>query len=196
MTNIKKDNSDLPVISFETPVEWAKWLNENHASSRGIWLRFYKKASGIKTILYAEALDEALCYGWIDGQVKTFDEQSYLQRFTSRRPKSNWSKRNTENIARLEKSGRMRPSGLKEVEAAKTDGRWNKAYDSPTEMEVPDDFLKELAKNKEALAFFESLNKINKYAVAWRLQTAKKPETRARRMKVILEMMGRREKLY
>ena len=196
MTNTKKDSNDLPVISFETPAEWAEWLNENHGSCKGIWLRFFKKASGIKTILYAEALDEALCYGWIDGQIKTLDEQSYLQRFTPRRPRSNWSKRNTENVVRLEETGRMKPSGVKEVEAAKKDGRWEKAYHPPTEMEIPDDFLKELAKNKEALAFFESLNKTNKYAIAWRLQTAKKPETRERRMKKILEMMGKRDKLY
>lgn len=192
----KQDQAEVQIKSFKTSDEWEKWLDENHTSANGIWLRFFKKASGIKAINYTEALDEALCYGWIDGQAKSYDEQSYLQRFTPRRSKSIWSKRNIEHIARLEKAGKMKPSGWKEVEAAKADGRWDNAYDPPSEMKIPDDFMEELSKNKQALAFFESLNKTNKYAVAWRLQTAKKPETREKRMKIILEMMAKGEKFH
>ncbi|HBL78315.1 MAG TPA: bacteriocin-protection protein, YdeI/OmpD-associated family [Prolixibacteraceae bacterium] len=192
----KQDQAEVQIKSFKTSTEWEKWLAENHTSANGIWLRFFKKASGIKAINYAEALYEALCYGWIDGQAKSYDEQSYLQRFTPRRSKSIWSKRNIEHIARLEKAGKMKPSGWKEVEAAKADGRWDNAYDPPSEMKIPDDFMEELSKNKQALAFFESLNKTNKYAVAWRLQTAKKPETREKRMKIILEMMAKGEKFH
>lgn len=191
----KQDNNNLPVLSFETQSEWEKWLAQNHGLTTGIWLRIFKKASKVKTIVYAEALEEALCYGWIDGQLKPYDEQSYLQRFTPRRPRSIWSKRNIENITRLEENGKLKPSGLKEIEAAKADGRWAAAYDSPSEMKIPDDFMTELSKNKEALTFFESLTKTNKYAIGWRLQTAKKPETREKRMKQILEMMAKKEKL-
>ena len=159
-------------------------------------MRFYKKNSGIETINYYEALDVALCYGWIDGQVKKYDENSYLQKFTPRRPKSMWSKRNKEHVARLEKEDRMKPSGLKEVEKAKGDGRWEKAYDSPNQMVVPDDFIEKLSKNKKAFAFFESLNKTNKYAIGWRLQTANNTEIREKRMKEILLMMDKEIKFH
>ncbi len=188
------DNSSI--LSFEAPEDWEHWLEQNHLISKGIWLRFYKKESQVKSVNYQEALDVALCYGWIDGQVKTYDAQSYLQKFTPRRPKSIWSKRNIEHVARLGKDEKMKPAGLKEVESAKTDGRWDVAYDSPSNMTVPDDFLRELSKNKTSLAFFERLNKSNKYAVTWRLQTAKKPETREKRMKAILEMLARGEKFH
>lgn len=187
---------NLDVIPFESAGQWQEWLAENHATSNGIWLRIFKKGSGQQTITYDEALDEALCYGWIDGQGKGYDEKSYLQKFTPRRKRSSWSKRNTEHVERLMNEGRMKPAGLAEVEAAQADGRWAKAYDSPANMQVPDDFLLELSKMPEALAFFQSLNKTNTYAIAYRLQTAKKPETRERRMKAILEMLARGEKLY
>ncbi|WP_206611067.1 YdeI/OmpD-associated family protein [Mariniphaga sediminis] len=200
-TSIKKkgsesDKKELPVISFETAEEWRNWLEKNHTNEKGIWLRMYKKGSGKPTISYALALDEALCYGWIDGQMKKYDVESYLQKFTPRRPRSTWSKKNVGHIERLEKEGKMQPSGRKEVEKAKADGRWERAYDSPKNMEVPDDFIAELSKDKKALAFFESLNKTNRYAIAWRLQSAKKPETRERRKEVMLEMMARREKFH
>ena len=155
-----------------------------------------KKATGKPSVNYGAALDEALCYGWIDGQKNKYDNESYLQKFTPRRPRSIWSKRNIEHIERLEKEGKMRSAGRKAVEAAKSDGRWERAYDSPKNMEVPEDFIAELSKNKKALAFFESLNKTNRFAIAWRLQTAKKPETRERRKKVMLEMMERGEKFH
>ena len=148
------------------------------------------------TITYAEALDVALCYGWIDGQKKPYDTKSWLQKFTPRRPKSIWSKRNREHIARLEKSGKMRAAGGKQVAAAKADGRWEQAYDSQSNMVVPADFLKELAKNKKAETFFKLLNKTNTYAIVWRIQTAKKIETRDKRMKAILEMLKKEEKFH
>lgn len=159
-------------------------------------MHFYKKATKIQSITYAEALDEALCFGWIDGQAKPFDEKSWLQRYTPRRPKSIWSKRNIKYIDRLTKEGRMQPSGLQQVEAAKADGRWAQAYDGPSTMEVPKDFLEELSKHKEAEAFFNTFNKTNKYAISWRLQTAKKPETRLRRMNTIIEMLKKGEKFH
>lgn len=148
------------------------------------------------TIVYNEALDVALCYGWIDGQVKRYDENSYIQKFTPRRPKSIWSKRNIDHVARLLEEGRMKPSGIKEAEKAKNDGRWEKAYDSPGNMVVPEDFIQELTKNEKALEFFGSLNRVNKYSIAWRLQTAKNPETRDKRIKEILIMLEKGEKFH
>jgi uncharacterized protein YdeI (YjbR/CyaY-like superfamily) len=193
MTEAKKG---LPIRAFKSSREWAAWLDRNHAESRGVWLRYFKKDSGVASINYAQALDEALCHGWIDGQGKKHDDKSWLQKYTPRRPGSVWSKRNTRHAARLIKAGRMRPHGFKQIEAAKADGRWKRAYDSPSAMRVPDDFIRELSKDKRAKAFFETLNKANTYAIAWRLQTAKKPETRQRRMKSILEMLARGEKFH
>jgi uncharacterized protein YdeI (YjbR/CyaY-like superfamily) len=155
-----------------------------------------KKASGIESLTHDEALDVALCYGWIDGQGRTFDDTYYLQKFTPRRPKSLWSKRNIEKVAALTAAGKMQPAGLAEVEAAKRDGRWDVAYDSPKNMVVPDDFMQALGENEQALAFFNTLNHANKYAIAWRLQTAKKPETRQRRFDALLAMLERGEKLH
>ncbi len=195
-TEKKTAKDDMPVIPFKTSGEWRDWLEQNYQSITGIWLKFFKKDSGITSINYSEALDEALCFGWIDGQARPFDDKSWLQRFTPRRKRSIWSKRNIENIARLEAEGKMRPSGLKEVDAAKADGRWDKAYDSPGSMSIPDDFLNELSKDKRAFAFFETLNKTNRYSIAWRLQTAKKPETREKRIKSILDMLSRGEKFH
>lgn len=192
----KTAKTDFPVLFFESQDEWRTWLEQNHNAARGVWLRFYKKGSGIVSLNYPGALDEALCFGWIDGQSKTFDEKSYLQKFTPRRAKSIWSKRNIEHIARLIKEGKMKPSGLKEAEFAKADGRWDRAYDSPGNQSIPEDFLLKLSKDKKTLAFFESLNKANTYAITWRLQTAKKPETREKRMKIILEMLSRGEKFH
>jgi len=195
-TNIITPKNELEIISFKSQKEWKRWLSKNHSKSTGVWFRFFKKDSGIKHVNYAEALDEALCFGWIDGQAKKFDDKSWIQKFTPRRPASVWSKRNKDNIERLVKAGKMKPAGLKEVEKAKSDGRWENAYDSPKNMKVPEDFLKELSKNKKAKAFFETLNKTNTYSIAWRLQTSKKPETRIRRMTAILEMLKKGNKLH
>jgi len=187
---------DLPVIQFATQKEFESWLEQNHADMNGIWVRFFKKNSGLKTIVYDEALDVALCYGWIDGQVKKYDENSYLQKFTPRRHKSMWSKRNKEHVARLEQEGRMKCSGIREVEAAKEDGRWEIAYDSPGKMEIPADFIREISKKPKAQAFFETLNKTNLYTIGWRLQTAKNPQTRLKRMTAIIEMLEKEEKFH
>jgi uncharacterized protein YdeI (YjbR/CyaY-like superfamily) len=184
------------IISCATAQQWRAWLADNHASSSGIRLRISKKASGQKSVSYDEALDEALCFGWIDGQKSSYDEKSWIQKFSPRRPKSLWSKRNREHVARLIRENRMKPAGLKQVEAAKTDGRWDGAYDSPKNMIVPADFLKELRKDRKSHAFFKTLNKANMYSIAWRLQTAKKPETRTKRMKAILCMLAQGRKFH
>ena len=192
----KPGKADQPIIPFAGPEIWEQWLEQNHADVNGIWIQFYKKSSGIASVTYAEALDAALCYGWIDAQVKSIDELSYKQHFTPRRPRSIWSKRNIEHIARLTEQQRMKPAGMKQVEAAKTDGRWQQAYDSPVNMVLPDDLREELSKNKQSLDFYESLSKANKYAFCWRLQTAKRPETREKRKQEILGMLARGEKYH
>ena len=191
-----KATTDLEVRAFKSPRAFNTWLSKNHAKSPGIWLRFFKKDAGVTTIVYAEALDEALCHGWIDGQTKKFDDQSWLQRFTPRRARSVWSKRNVANVERLTEQGRMAGAGLKQVEAAKADGRWISAYDSPRAMTPPDDFMEALEKDPKAHGFYKSLNRANTYAIAWRLQTARKPETRQRRMNAILEMLRQGKKLH
>jgi uncharacterized protein YdeI (YjbR/CyaY-like superfamily) len=188
--------TDLPIVSFQSSQEWEEWLAENHTQPGGVWLRFFRKGSGRPTVTHDEALDAALCYGWIDGQAKKYDELSWLHKFTPRRAGSVWSRRNTEHVERLTREDRMKPAGLAEVEAAKADGRWTRAYDSSSKMTVPEDFLEEVSKNKEAKAFFKTLNKANTYAIAWRLQTAKKPETREKRMKAILTMLAKGEKFH
>lgn len=190
------EKAEIPVLPFSTPLKWERWLEKNHAKSDGVWLQLFKKDSGVASITHTQALDEALCFGWIDGQRKGYDAQSFLQKFTPRRPRSIWSKRNIEHIARLDKAGKMRPAGWKEVEAAKADGRWERAYDSPANMTMPEDFLQRLSKNKKSAAFFDTLSKTNKFAIAFRLHTAKKPETREKRMNAILEMMRNGEKFH
>jgi uncharacterized protein YdeI (YjbR/CyaY-like superfamily) len=187
---------EIKVHTFRTRAAYEKWLEKNHAKSTGVWLRYFKKASGKKGITYAEALDVALCYGWIDSLARSLDEHSYMQKFTPRGKRSVWSKKNREHVARLIKEKRMTPAGLLQVQAAKKDGRWEQAYDSPANMKVPADFLKELSKDKKAKAFFDSLNRANHYVVAWRLQTAKKPETRARRMKAMLAQLKAGKKFH
>ncbi|MES1181304.1 MAG: YdeI/OmpD-associated family protein, partial [Flavobacterium sp.] len=176
--------------TFET------WLLKNHDKSSGIWLKIFKKDSGKKTISYAEALDVALCYGWIDGQKQAFDKLAWLQKFCPRRAKSIWSKINTGHVERLITDGKMKPAGLKVVEKAKADGTWEKAYDSPSKTMIPEDFLRELRKNKKAEASFKGLNKTNLFSIGFRLQTAKKPETREKRMKEIIEMLAKSEKFH
>jgi uncharacterized protein YdeI (YjbR/CyaY-like superfamily) len=184
------------IAAFESAREFEQWLAKNHAESTGIWLRFFKKNSSVVSVSYDEALDAAICFGWIDGQLKKHDEKSWLRKFTPRRPNSVWSKRNRARAERLITSGKMRAAGLQEVEAAKQNGRWQAAYDSASEMEIPDDFVKELAENKRAKAFFETLNRANVYAIVWRLQTAKKPETRQKRLATILAMLAKEQKFH
>jgi uncharacterized protein YdeI (YjbR/CyaY-like superfamily) len=195
-SNNKPVKTDLPVVHFEKAEILNDWLEKNHLDSSGIWLRIFKKNSGVLSVNHDQALDEALCFGWIDGQAKSYDEQSYLQKFTPRRARSMWSKRNIEHVKRLENEGRMRPSGIREAEAAKSDGRWDRSYDSPSNMTIPEDFMNELSKDPVTAGFFNNLNKTNKYAIAWRLQTAKKMETRTKRMKAILEMLSKGKKFH
>lgn len=184
------------IYPFATAHAWRTWLRNNHQKSDGIWMQIYKKSSGRKTVTYAQALDEALCYGWIDGQKKAYDAESFLQKFTPRRLKSMWSKRNREHVERLMKDKRMTAAGLIEIDLAKEDGRWEKAYDAPSAMTVPEDFIDAVKRNKKAYEFFKSLNKANTYAIAWRLQTAKKPETRAKRMAALLALMRAGKKIH
>jgi uncharacterized protein YdeI (YjbR/CyaY-like superfamily) len=184
------------IRGFRSSADFRKWLAANHGRTEEIWLRIFKKASGRPSITYAEALDEALCFGWIDGLKHSHDELSWLQKFTPRRARSGWSKINTQHAERLIRAGQMQPPGRAQVEAAKNDGRWTAAYDSSIHATFPDDFLTALGKNKNAQAFFDSLNKANRYAIAYRLQTAKRPETRHRRMETILEMLRRGEAFH
>lgn len=192
----RKTKPDLPVLFFKSQEEWSEWLEVNHDLSNGIWLAMYKKGSGMPTVVYAEALDEALCYGWIDGQLKSGDEKYYLQRFTPRRAHSTWSRRNIGHVERLEKAGKMKPSGWKVIESAKADGRWQNAYDSQRNMTVPQELMSELVKVPTSLAFFESLNKVNRYAIIWRIQSAKSQEIREKRMAIILNMLAKGEKIH
>lgn len=184
------------ILLFESLEEWEGWLAEKHESSPGIWIKFAKKGSGASSVSRGEALEAALSYGWIDGQADKLDERYWIVKHTPRGKRSTWSKRNRGIVERLTRERRMRPPGLRRVEEAKSDGRWDGAYDSPANMTMPEDFLKELSRDAKAEAFFRTLNKANRYAIAWRLRTAKKPETRERRMKAILGMMNRGEKLH
>ncbi len=185
-----------PIIAFATAAEFRHWLTQNHADHPGIWMKIAKKASGIPTVTYAEALEEALCLGWIDGQKKAFDETAFLQKFTRRGKRSVWSKINVDHIARLEKEGRMKPAGFAAVAAAKADGRWEAAYHSSSTAEMPEDFLSALAQEPDAKTFFETLNKTQRYGFFFRITTAKKAETRAKRIADFVAMLKRGEKLH
>ncbi len=185
-----------PARAFRSAAAFEQWLAKHQTASDGIWLRLYKKGSGKASIAYSEAVDVALCYGWIDGQGKSLDDLSYIQKFTPRRPRSVWSKLNRERISRLMKAGRMQPAGRAQVNAAKKDGRWAAAYHPPSRITMPPEFMQALAANKGAQAFFGTLNKRNTYAIAHRLQSAKKPETRERRINAIVDMLANGEKFY
>jgi uncharacterized protein YdeI (YjbR/CyaY-like superfamily) len=189
-------SKEAPIKFFADNKDWATWLEQNHEASSGIWLRLTKKSPSKKSLTYAEALEEALCYGWIDGQKKSYDDSSWLQKFTPRRPKSIWSKINRTKVEELTKTGRMKPAGLREIEKAKQDGRWAQAYDSQKVATVPGDFQARLNKNQKAKEFFATLNSANRYAILFRIQTAKKAETRARRIEQFIEMLERNEKLH
>jgi uncharacterized protein YdeI (YjbR/CyaY-like superfamily) len=191
-----KSALDQPLLAFASREAWAEWLAENHATSSGLWLKFAKKGSGIDSVSYQEALDVALCYGWIDGQKDKFDGRYFLQRFTPRRPRSKWSKINCDKATRLAAQGEMQPAGLREVEKAKADGRWAAAYDGQRTATVPDDLRRELEKNPAAREFFATLDSANRYAILYRLQEAKKPETRARRLAKFVAMLGERQKIH
>jgi uncharacterized protein YdeI (YjbR/CyaY-like superfamily) len=185
------------ILPFASAADWEKWLDAHHADTPdGLWLKIAKQASGIATVTYAEALDVALCYGWIDGQKGSIDEVWWLQRFSPRRARSRWSKVNTEKVAELIAQGRMRPPGLAEIEAAKADGRWERAYAGVATAQVPDDLQAALDANPAAAAFFATLNSQNRFAVLYRIQDAKRPQTRAARIEKFVDMLARGEKLY
>jgi uncharacterized protein YdeI (YjbR/CyaY-like superfamily) len=183
-------------ILFPSAAAWEAWLEENHASTDGIWIRMAKKASGIPSVSHPDALEIALCFGWIDGQRRALDDEHFLQRFTPRRRRSPWSKINAEKAQRLLAEGRMRPSGLAEIERAKADGRWDVAYASQRVIEVPDDLQAELAARPKAAEFFAELDSRNRYAILYRLQDAKRPETRVRRLEKFVAMLEAGEKIY
>jgi uncharacterized protein YdeI (YjbR/CyaY-like superfamily) len=188
---------DLEVLPFATAEEWEAWLREHHeTATAGLWIRFARKASGIPTVTYREALMVALRFGWIDGQARGHDESWYLQRFTPRRARSIWSKRNRDFATALIASGEMEPAGLREVERAKADGRWDAAYDAPSTATVPDDLQAALDANPAAAEFFAGLDGQNRYAILHRVQTAKRPETRARRIETFVAMLAAGEKIY
>ena len=191
-----KNANDLPMLPFATWQDWEAWLKEHHADVKGVWLKIAKKDSRLPSVSYAEALDSALCYGWIDGQKAAFDERYWLQKFTPRGPKSMWSKINCGKVAALLAEGRLQPAGIRQVELAKADGRWDLAYDPQSRITVPEDFQSELDKNSEAYDFFQTLNSVNRYAVLHRIQIAKKPETRAALIQKYIEMLAQHQKLY
>jgi uncharacterized protein YdeI (YjbR/CyaY-like superfamily) len=193
MTTIEPD---LPIIPFASRDAWRTWLEEHHATSSGLWLKIAKKESGKETVSYAEALEAALCYGWIDGQKASFDGDYWLQRFTPRRPRSKWSKINRQKATKLIEAGEMKPAGLREVERAKADGRWEAAYDAQSSATVPDDLRRELEKNATAREFFTRLDSRNRYAILYHIQDTKRPETRARRIEKYVAMLGEQKKIY
>jgi len=192
----KSDTTELPTHEFATARAFADWLAEHHATTDGIWVRFAKKGSGVASATYLEVLEEALCWGWIDGQARRIDDVWYVQKFTPRRARSIWSKINCARVTALIEAGRMKPAGLAEIERAKKDGRWERAYDSPSNAAVPEDLAAALARNKRASAFFAELDSRNRYAILHRIQTAKKPETRARRIADFVAMLARRERIH
>lgn len=188
--------ANAPIRAFKDPKAWEAWLSKNQTAADGIWIRIAKKASGTKSVNQPEAVEVALCYGWIDAQARPESAAAWLQRFVPRRPRSIWSKINRERALALIASGRMRPAGLEQIERAKQDGRWEAAYDSSRTATVPADFEKELELNPKAQAFFKTISAANRYAILWRLQTAKKAETRAKRLRSFIEMLEKGETIH
>jgi uncharacterized protein YdeI (YjbR/CyaY-like superfamily) len=187
---------DLPVRGFKDAGAFERWLDRNHDRSPGLWIKVAKRDSRIPSVTHAEALEVALCYGWIDGQRRALDATHFLQRFTPRRSRSMWSKINRDKVAQLTADGRMRPAGLREVERARADGRWDAAYAGQRTATVPEELQRLLDRNKRARAFFDGLDSRNRYAFIWRVQEAKKPETRVRRAEKFVEMLAKGEKFY
>jgi uncharacterized protein YdeI (YjbR/CyaY-like superfamily) len=192
----RTSSAQIPVVSFASAEAWSEWLAANHAVSPGIWLKLPKKGSAASSPTYSEAVDVAVCWGWIDGQKQKHDSGAWLQRFTPRGARSLWSSLNRDRAKRLMQAGRMKPAGLAEVERAKRDGRWRAAYAPPSRSAVPEDLAAALAANPRAAAFFATLNAANRYAILFRTETAKKPETRAARIARFVAMLARHEKLH
>lgn len=186
----------LPHHAFASAIEWEQWLDENHASSDGLWIRMAKKDAGIASVRYPEVLDSALCFGWIDGRREALDDRCFLQKFTPRRARSRWSRNNRAKAERLIGDGRMRPAGMAEVQRAQADGRWDAAYESQRNSSIPEDLQRELDARPKARAFFAELNSQNRYAILYRLQDAKRPETRARRLAKFVDMLEAGERIH
>jgi uncharacterized protein YdeI (YjbR/CyaY-like superfamily) len=186
----------LPILSFSSEVEWRAWLQEHHTSAAGVWISIAKKATGIDSVRYPEVLEHAICFGWIDGRRERFDEVRFLQRFTPRRPRSPWSKINREKAERLAAEGLMAPAGLEEVRRATADGRWERAYASQRTAAVPEDLRRELDARPAAAAAFSTLSSQNRYAILYRLDQARRPETRARRLTEYVRMLEAGETLH
>jgi uncharacterized protein YdeI (YjbR/CyaY-like superfamily) len=191
-----KASTDLTVLHFERRKDWANWLAANHSSSPGVWLQLAKKGADVQSVSYDEAIEFALCFGWIDGQKRAHSEQFWLQKFTRRSDKSIWSKINKDKALALVKAGKMKPAGLQEVDRAKSDGRWDAAYDSASKATVPSDFQSALDSNKRAKNFFGTLDSRNRYAILFRIQTAKKAEIRAKKIAQFVQMLERHEKVH
>ena len=187
---------DFPVLGLGSAAEWDGWLTEHHADSPGVWLKIPKKGSGTTGVAYPDALGVALCHGWIDGQKGRLDDGYWLQRFTPRRAGSKWSRINTEQASALIEAGRMRPAGLREVERARADGRWAAAYEPQSSAAVPEDLARALDGNAAARAFFEDLDRANRYAILYRVAEAKRPETRARRIAAFVTMLSEGKKIH
>jgi uncharacterized protein YdeI (YjbR/CyaY-like superfamily) len=196
MKKRRRPQSSEPTLTFETPRAMERWLRANHAGSSGFWLQIAKKGSREPSVSYAEALELALAWGWIDGHKRPLDEAAWLQRFTPRGPKSRWSKLNRDRATALIAAGKMQPPGLAEVERAKADGRWDAAYDSPKTATIPEDLAAALKENPTAAAFFKTLNGANRYAILYRLNAVKRAETRARKLETYVAMLARGEKLH
>ena len=186
----------LPTLPFASAAAWEAWLEDHHAESKGVWIKMAKRDAGIESVRYPEVLDSALCFGWIDGRRDALDERYFLQRFTPRRPRSRWSRINRDKAERLIAEGRMRPAGLAEVEQARADGRWEAAYEGQRSITVPEDLQRELDARPDAKAFFAGLTSQNRYAILYRLQDAKRPETRARRLAQFVAMLEAGERIY
>ena len=189
-------DAELLVLAFRSAVEWEDWLDAEHERSAGVWLKIAKRNAAIPTVSYVEALDAALCFGWIDGQKRALDEDYWLQRFTPRKPGSRWSKINTEKAGALIAAGLMRQGGLREVELAKSDGRWDQAYSGQRTITVPDDLRAALDASPLAAEFFETISSVNRYAILYRIGTVKRPETRARKIAHYVQMLAERKTLH
>lgn len=196
MTKKAATAGEIPVLPFIDRKNWSTWLEQNHASSTGIWILFAKKNSGVASVTYAEALDIAIAYGWIDSQKKSHDEKMFLQKFTPRGKRSIWSVVNRTKALAMMESGEMKPAGLAEVERAKSDGRWDAAYEPQTRAQVPADLRKALDANPKAAKFFATLSSQNRYAILFRVHTARKTETRQKRIEQFVAMLARHETLH
>jgi uncharacterized protein YdeI (YjbR/CyaY-like superfamily) len=190
------NKEEYPIIFFPSQQDWEVWLHEHHNNARGIWLKIAKKGAEAPSVSYAEALETALCYGWIDGQKASFDQHYWLQKFTPRTAKSIWSKINCDKVTELLAANKMQPAGIKQVELAKADGRWDTAYESQSKMTVPEDLQLALEKDQRANEFFQTLNSANRYAILFRVHNAKRPETRAARIQKFVEMLANGQKIH